>query len=148
MRQNTPSYLNAPPVQNARDVSPSTAAFSGGLALNQSHSQNQLSPRHQQLRSVSPHTGYSSAATASPSTYQPATPTTLHLKTSLQPQYQSHSSLPLSPDPNIPLAGWSPVKPSTPVHLGYTQNANQPPVASPFEDHYGGRQQVNVIYTL
>lgn len=150
MRQNTPYYLNTPSAQNARDISPSTAAFSGGIALNQSHSQNNLSSQQQQsLRSVSPHhTGYSSAATVSPSSYQQTPPTTLHLQTSLQPQYQSHSSLPLSPDPNIPLAGWSPVKPATPVHLGYTQNANQPPVASPFEDHYGGgRQQVNDIFS-
>jgi hypothetical protein len=128
MKINKPAYLQAP--QPARAVSPSTSAFAGGVAVHapqQSPSSGfanggEISPHYQQS---SPN--YQQQSQPSPNYYQQ--------QPQSSPQYQSTSTLPLSPDPNRSLPGWSPVRKPVQVQSGYTLS-NQRPSA----DRYGGVQ--------
>ncbi|XP_037036406.1 AT-rich interactive domain-containing protein 1A isoform X1 [Bradysia coprophila] len=140
MKINKPAYLQ--PTQPIRAVSPSTTAFAGGVAVNAPQQsqypapgyanggaspqyQSQPSPNYQQQSSPSQ---YQQQQPQSSPQYQPS------------PQYQSNSSLPLSPDPNRSLPGWSPVRKPVQVNTGYTLN-NQRPSAEPYSGQsYAGNQ--------
>lgn len=144
MKINKPAYLQ--PAQPSRAISPSTSAFAGGVAVN--------APQHSPSLYQSPSAGYANSGASpqyqpqsSPSYQQPSQPSPNYYQQQSQPspqyqpssQYQSSSTLPLSPDPNCSLPGWSPVRKPVQVSSGYTLN-NQRPSAEPYSGSYAGNQ--------